>query len=125
MTRFITRLTINAIGLYLAITLVDGLRLTTNWVSVIWLALIFGFINTLLRPLLKFFTLPLIIVTLGIFSLIINTFLFWLTSVVGKSFGLGLQINDPVFWNAFLGGIVLSIVSMILSLILKDELKKR
>lgn len=125
MTRFITRLTINAIGLYLAITLVDGLRLTTNWVSVIWLALIFGFINTLLRPLLKFFTLPLIIVTLGIFSLIINTFLFWLTSVIGKSFGLGLQINDPVFWNAFLGGIVLSIVSMILSLILKDELKKR
>jgi putative membrane protein len=91
--------------------------------SLIWLALIFGLINALVRPLLKFLTCLLIALTLGLFTLVINTFLFWLTSVVGQSFGIGLDISDPVWWNAFLGGLVVSIVSVIMTMILKDELK--
>jgi uncharacterized membrane protein YvlD (DUF360 family) len=54
---------------------------------------------------------------------VINTFLFWLTSVIGQSFGFGLTISDPVWWNAFLGGLVVSIVSVVMTLILKDELR--
>jgi putative membrane protein len=61
--------------------------------------------------------------TLGLFTLVINTFLFWLTSVIGQSFGINLIISDPVWWNAFLGAVVVSVVSVVMTLILKDELK--
>ena len=124
MTRFILRWAINAIALYLAVLLLPGISLESGLFSVIWLALIFGLVNALLRPLLKFTTCLLILLTLGLFTLVINTFLFWLTSVIGQSFGIALIISDPVWWNAFLGGLVVSIVSVILSMILKDELKR-
>jgi putative membrane protein len=125
MTKFILRWAINAIALYLAVLILPGrIDLQSGLVSIIWLALIFGLINALFGPLLKFLTCPLILLTLGLFTVVINTFLFWLTSVIGKSlFGLELVINDPVWWNAFLGGLVVSVVSVVLTLILKDELK--
>src|SRR5918996_6351199 len=116
MTKFILRWAINAIALYLAVLLLPGIDLRSSLVSILWLALIFGLINALFRPLLKFLTCPLIILTLGLFTLVINTFLFWLTSVIGQSFELGLIINDPVWWNAFLGGLVVSIVSVVLTM---------
>lgn len=125
MTKFILRWVINAIALYLAVLLLPGIDLESGLISIIWLALIFGLINALFRPLLKFLTCPLIILTLGLFTLVINTFLFWLTSVIGQSFGLALIINDPVWWNAFLGGLIVTIVSVAMSMILKDELKGR
>ena len=123
MTKFILRWAINAIALYLAILVLPGIDLESGLVSIIWLALIFGLINALFRPLLKFLTCPLIILTLGLFTLVINTFMFWLTSVIGQSFGLQLVISDPVWWNAFLGGLIVTIVSVAMSMILKDELK--
>jgi len=126
MTKFILRLLINAIALYLAVVIIPGIELGSNMVSLLWLALIFGVVNALFRPLLKLLTCPLIILTLGLFTLVINTFLFWLTSVIGSQwFGLALLISDPVWWNAFLGGLIVSIVSVIMTLILKDELKGR
>ncbi|MEW6286464.1 MAG: phage holin family protein [Chloroflexota bacterium] len=125
MTRFILRLLINAVALYLAVLIVPGLDLQSNMVSLVWLALIFGVINALFRPLLKFLTCPLILLTLGLFTLVINTFLFWLTSVVGRWFGIALVISEPVWWNAFLGGLIVSVVSVVMTMILKDELKGR
>ena len=126
MTKFILRWVINAIALYLAVLILPGrISLESGWVSIIWLALIFGLVNALFRPLIQFLTCPLIMLTLGLFTLVINTFRFWLTSVIGQSFGLGLTIADPVWWNAFLGGLVVSIVSVVLTLILKDEMKGR
>lgn len=123
MTKFILRLLINAIALYLAVLIVPGIDLRSGMVSLVWLALIFGVINALFRPLLKFLTCPLIILTLGLFTLVINTFLLWLTSVVGQWFGIALVIGDPVWWNAFLGGLIVSVVSVVMTMILKDELK--
>jgi putative membrane protein len=125
MTKFILRWVINAIALYLAVLLLPGIDLGSGLVSILWLALIFGLINALFRPLLQFMTCPLIILTLGLFTLVINTFLFWLTSVIGQSFGLELIINDPIWWNAFLGGLIVTIVSVAMTMILKDELKGR
>lgn len=124
MNRFVVRWTINAVSIYMAVYLVSGIHLASPWTSLIWLALIFGLINALLRPILKLLTFPLIMLTLGLFSLVINSFLFWLTSVVGQGFGVNLLITSPVFWNSLLGGLVVSIVSVILSAILKDELEK-
>src|SRR5574341_395155 len=125
MTKFILLWIITAIGLYLAVLILPGIDLRSNLVSIIWLALIFGVVNALFGPLLKVLTCPLILLTLGLFTLVINTFLFWLTSVIGQSFGFGLIINDPVWWNAFLGGLVVTVVSVVMTLILKDELKGR
>lgn len=125
MTKFILRWAINAIALYLAVLLLPGIDLGSDLVSILWLALIFGLINALFRPLLQFLTCPLIILTLGLFTLVINTFLFWLTSVIGQSFGLELIINDPVWWNAFLGGLIVTLVSVAMTMILKDELRGR
>ncbi|HJS17228.1 MAG TPA: phage holin family protein [Anaerolineales bacterium] len=123
MTKFILRLGINAIALYLAVLLLPGLDLAGGVVSLLWIALIFGLVNALLGPLLKFLSCGLIVLTLGLFTLVINTFLFWLTYVISQSFELGLIIFEPVWWNAFLGALVVSIVSILMSMILKDELK--
>ncbi|MEW6084713.1 MAG: phage holin family protein [Chloroflexota bacterium] len=123
MTKFILRWAINAVALYLSVLLLPGIDLASEPTSIIWLALIFGLVNALVRPLISILTCPLIILTLGLFTLVINTFMFWLTSVIGQSFGITLTIADPVWWNAFLGGLVVSIVSVVLTLLLKDELK--
>lgn len=125
MTKFILRWAINAIALYLAILILPGIDLKSGLVSIIWLALIFGLINALFRPLISFLTCPLIVLTLGLFTLVINTFLFWLTSVIGQYFGLALVIDSPVWWNAFLGGLIVSIVSVVMTLVLKDEMRGR
>ena len=125
MTKFILRLAINAIALYLAVYFLPGIELQSSLTSILWLALIFGLVNALFRPLISLLTCPLIILTLGLFTLVINTFMFWLTSVIGQSFGIALIISEPVWWNAFLGGLVVSIVSVVMTLILKDELKGR
>ena len=76
MTKFILRLVINAVALYLAVWILPGLDLTGGVVSLLWIALIFGIVNALLGPLLKFLSCGLILLTLGLFTLVINTFLF-------------------------------------------------
>jgi putative membrane protein len=123
MTRFILRWAINAVAIFLAIRFVPGISLQSGLMSVIWLALILGLMNAFLRPLLTLLTCPLIIVTLGLFTLLINTFLFWLTGQVGQIIGIQITING--FWPAFLGGLVVSVVSVVMTLILKDEMKGR
>ncbi len=123
MTKFVLRWAINAVALFVAVRFVPGIYLQSGWISIIWLALIFGLINAFLRPLLKFLTCPLIVLTLGLFTLLINTFLFWLTGLVGQTFGVGFTLDG--FWPAFLGALIVSLVSLVMSLILKDELKGR
>ena len=122
MTKFILRWIINAVAIFLAIKFVPGIYLA-SLVSIIWLALIFGLVNAFLRPLLKLLTCPLIVLTLGLFTLLINAFLFWLTGQIGQAFGIALTFAG--FWPIFWGALVLSIVSIVMSLILKDELKGR
>ena len=124
MKRFITRWAINALSIALAVYFVPGIDLGGDLASLVWLALIFGLVNALLRPIIKLFTFPIIFLSLGLFSLVINSFLFWLTSSIGQGFGVGLSIDSPVFWNSLLGGLVVSIVSVILSMLFKDGLKK-
>ncbi|MBM3125746.1 MAG: phage holin family protein [Chloroflexi bacterium] len=121
MTKFIIRWAINAVALYAAVVTVPGIELRGDWTSVLWLALIIGLLNALVRPLLKFLTCPLIVLTLGLFTILINTGLLLLTSRIGQAFGLGLTVDG--FWTAVLGSLVISLVSVVLSLFLKDELK--
>lgn len=122
MTRFLIRWAINAVALYVAVALVSGITpQSESYLSYIWLALIFGVINALLRPLLTVLTCPLIILTLGLGTLLINTLMFYLAGWIGQSFGVGFTVDG--FLPAFLGALVVSVVSFVLSMILRDELK--
>jgi putative membrane protein len=124
MYRFILRWAINAVALYAAIALVPGIHMqSASWISIIWLALIFGLVNALLRPLLSILTCPLIILTLGLFTLLINTFLFYLAGYIGLAFGVGFTVDN--FWVALLGGIVVSIVSVVLSVFIRKDNRRR
>lgn len=127
MSRFIIRWVINAVALYAAIYILPGVIQPqgANWLSFLWLALIFGLVNALVRPLISLLTCPLIVLTLGLFVLVVNTLMFALTGWIGNQFGVGFTLADPYWWNAFLGSVVVSIVSVILSLILKDEMEGR
>lgn len=119
MTTLILRWAINAVALYAAIAIVPGLQAANpNWQAYIWLALIFGLINALVRPLLKLLTCPLILLTLGLFTLIINTGMLYLTSRIGQIFGIGLSIDN--FWAAFLGALVISLISLVLTMFVRE-----
>ncbi|HEY4694170.1 MAG TPA: phage holin family protein, partial [Bellilinea sp.] len=78
------------------------------------LALIFGLVNAIIRPLLMAVSCPILILTLGLGTLLINTAMFWLAGVIGTQFGVGFTVNG--FVGAFLGALVVSVVSFILSL---------
>lgn len=128
MLKFIIRWLINAVALYAAVIVVKnvtgGISLQSdNWLTYIWAALIFGLVNALLRPILTILTCPLIILTLGLFTFLINTFLFYLVGIIGSWFGVGYTLES--FWDALLGAVVISVVSFVLSMILKDELRER
>ncbi|CAG1016304.1 hypothetical protein ANAEL_05553 [Anaerolineales bacterium] len=121
MIRFLVRWGINAVALYAAVWIVPGIEFRGDWTGVLWLALISGLLNALVRPVLKFLTCPLIVLTLGLFTIVINTVMLLLTSRIGQAFGIGLTVDG--FWTAVLGSLVISVVSIVMSVIFRDELK--
>jgi len=124
--KFILRLAINMVALYAAIFLLPKYILYQgNLIDILWLALIFGLVNAILRPVATLFSLPLIILTLGLFTLVLNTLLFAFTGWLGNQFGVGFTLAEPWFITAFLGSLVTGLISMLLSFVLRDELKDR
>ena len=124
MNKFLLRWLINGIALYIAINLLPGLSLANESpASYVWIALIFGLLNASVRPILKLLTCPLILLTLGLFTLVVNTAMFYLTRWVGDFFDIGLQIDN--FWAAFWGAVIVSLVSVLLTFIFRDELKNK
>jgi putative membrane protein len=124
MQRLILRWAINAVALYVAIGTgwIKGIETQdTSVVAILGLALVFSVVNALLRPLLKFVTCPVIILTLGLFTLVINAGLFWLTGWLGQLFNIGFTVSG--WLPALLGGLVVGLVSMVLTVLLRDELK--
>jgi putative membrane protein len=124
--RLLIRWFINAVALAAAAYIVPmfiprGITIVGEpaWLTVAVTALIFGLVNALLRPLLKLLTCPLIILTLGLFTLIINGLMLWLSSWIARQFGVGFDVAG--FWPAFWGALVISIVSFVLSLIFREE----
>lgn len=121
--RFLLRWAINTLALFVAVWLVPGIRLESDWLSLVWLGLIFGLVNAIVRPVLKLLTCPLILLTLGLFTLVINALMLWLTAAVGNLFGIELVIEG--FWAAFLGALVISLVSVLLSLFVREEKSRK
>lgn len=126
MQKLIIRWLINTVAMYAAVFLLNGNGInpqSENWLSFLWLALIFGLINAILKPILVVAGCPFIILTLGLGMLLINTLMFYLAGQIGLSFGVGFTVDN--FWAAFLGAVIVSIVGFILGIIFKDERRPR
>lgn len=119
MRNLLIRWMVNAVALGVAATLVRGIHTDGGWQVLALTALIFGLINALIRPLVTLLTCPLIILTLGLFTLVVNAGMLLLASWLAGIVGLGFTVDG--FWPALWGGLIISIVSAALTMILKDE----
>src|ERR1700712_2835910 len=111
----ILRWLITTLAIFAAVSLVPGITFVGPGWELGLVAAVFGLVNIGLRPLLSLLTCPLIILTLGLFGLVINALLLWLTAWIASSLGVAFSING--FWPALWGGLVISIVSLILNLL--------
>ncbi|RPI57788.1 MAG: phage holin family protein [Acidobacteria bacterium] len=111
---FLLRLLINAAALWVAIQVVGGIDHRGSWWSLLFVALVFGVLNASVRPLLKLLSLPILILTLGLFIFVINALMLLLTGWVSGLLGLGFYVDG--FWAALFGGVIVSIVSLLLSM---------
>ena len=124
MDRLALRLAINALALYLAVGTgwIKGIQGgDTQWWAYLVMGLIFTLVNALLKPILKLLT---CLLTLGLFTLVINTLLFWLTGLLGGVFGSGFGYKIETFWAGLLGALLVGVVNTVLTLIFRDELKR-
>ncbi|MGH2445913.1 MAG: phage holin family protein [Candidatus Limnocylindria bacterium] len=116
----IIQLLINAAALYVAVFIVPNLDFDFApegaWWKFLLVALIFGMVNTFLKPILRILTLPITLMTVGLFLVVINALLLMLTGAISAELSLGLTVGD--FFAALLGAIVISIVGMILSMVI-------
>jgi putative membrane protein len=116
---FIVRTLVNAAGLWAATRLVSGVDYTGGWLPFFGVAIVFGVLNAFVGRFAKLVTLPLIILTLGVFLLVINAAMLLLTSALSGALGLGFQVTG--FWAAFWGALVVSIVSTALGLVMAEK----
>ncbi len=116
---FLIRLIVNAVALWVATRFVTGVTYTGSVLPMIGVALVFGLVNATIRPLLKLFTFPLYILTLGLFSLVINGLMLLLTSALSGRLGLGFHVDG--FLPAVIGALVVSLVSTLLGMLIRER----
>ena len=112
----VIQILINAGALYVADFLISGITFSGEWWKFLLVALAFSLLNTYVRPILRILTLPISVITLGIFLLVINAAMLLLTSAISEQLSLGFTVAD--FGAAFLGAIVVAIVGWGLSLVI-------
>jgi len=118
------RVFVNAVALWVAVVLVGGVDIDARTTAgklgtLLVVAVIFGLVNAVLRPIVLVLSCPLIILTLGLFALVANALLFWLTAAVSNALGAPFHVDG--FWAAFWGALVVSIVSWLLSLFVRRD----
>jgi putative membrane protein len=118
---FIIRFLITAAALWVAVAVVPGITHDGTWVQLLGVALVFGVVNALVRPLIKMLTCPLIILTLGVFLLVLNALMLWLTAELSGTLGLGFHVNG--FLAAFWGALLVSVVSAVGNLVFARDRK--
>jgi putative membrane protein len=116
----IVQLLINAAALFAAVYIVPGLEFDFApefaWLKFLLVAFIFGLVNTFIRPILQIFSLPITLMTLGLFLIVINALMLLLTGAISNELALGLTVAD--FVAALLGSLVITIVGTLLSLVI-------
>jgi putative membrane protein len=121
---FVLQTVINAVALWVAAWLIPGITFgegSTGQVveTVIVVALIFGIVNAFIRPIAKVLSLPFIILTLGLFVFVVNALMLQLTSWIAGKLSLAFHV-EHFFWDAVLGALIVTFVSMILSFVKSD-----
>ena len=111
---FVIRVLVNALAIFFAASVVPGIEIS-GFLAALGAGLVFGLINAVVRPVLLFLTLPLTLVTLGLFVFVLNALCLWLTSALVKGF----QVHG--FWAAFFGALFVSVVSWLLTSFLNDR----
>jgi putative membrane protein len=114
--RFVLRLLITAAALWVAVRFVPGISYDGNPALLLGVALIFGVVNTIVKPIVTIFSLPAVVLTLGLFLLVINALMLWFTGWLSTQLGLGFHVQG--FGAAFLGAIVVGLVAWALSVFL-------
>ena len=121
---FAVRVLVNAVALWVAVVLVGGVDVEAQTTAgkvgtVLAVAVIFGLVNAFIRPIALLLSCPLLILTLGLFTLVVNALLFWLTAAVSNALGAPFEVDG--FWAAFWGALVVSIVSWLLSMFVRRD----
>ena len=119
MRNLLIRLIVNAVALTAAARWVDGVDLSGEVVDVLLVALVFGLVNALIKPLLLFLSLPAIFLTLGLFAFVVNGMMLLITARLTD------HLSVAGLWPAIIGSVVVSLVSALLGALLRDETKKR
>jgi putative membrane protein len=126
--RLIVRLLAGAVALAVAAALVEGIRVgpgTTGQraLTLLGVAVIFGLVNAVVRPVVRLFTLPLFVLTLGLFTFVVNALMLLLAAWIGKQLDLAFEVDG--FLAALLGALVVSVVSFVINLVLPDRYEGR
>ena len=119
MLQFFLRLLVNAVALWVAVRVVPGIVFRGEMLALLGVALVFGALNAFVRPVLKLLTCPILILTLGLFTFVLNAVILWLTAGLSRTLGLGFEA--PLFLPAFLGALVVTVVSTVLSWFLPGD----
>jgi putative membrane protein len=115
MVKLVLRIVINAIALYIAAFLVPGLGVTSEVTGLLLVAVVFGLVNAFIKPLVSLLSCPLTILTLGLFTLVINALMLMLTDALID----GISVEG--FWPALLGALIISVISTVLSSVLDQD----
>ena len=130
--RFLVSLVLNAVALWIVVSVLPGLDVTpfpienqtlALVVTYLVLALIWGLVNAIIGRVVKFISLPLYCLTLGLFALVVNGFLFWLVGWISSQIGSGLTIDN--FWWAIFGALLMGLLSAILNGLFNREREER
>lgn len=113
--RFLLRLLATAAALWVAVLLVPGITFTGTWLGMLVVALVFGVVNAVIRPILKLLTCPLVVLTLGLFVFVLNALMLWIASEISQALGIGFDVDG--FWAALVGALIVGIVSTVLNLL--------
>ncbi len=119
--RLLIQWIVTAIAVAMAVLIVPGITIeSTAWIAVVVTALVLGLLNVFVRPILQFLSCGCIVATLGLFLLVINAGTLWLASWICQTW-LGVDFIVDGFWPAFWGGIVISVVSFVLNIFVRDS----
>lgn len=124
--QLLIRLIINGVAIWLAAAWVDKIDIISpadngnvgKVLVVLAVAAVFTVVNALVKPIVKLLSLPLVIVTLGLFLLVINALMLWLTAKISETTDYGLRVDG--FWAAVIGGLIVSIVNWVLGILVPD-----
>lgn len=117
--RFLLRLIINTAALWVAARVVPGISYVGGPGGLVAVAVIFGVVNALIGPFLRLLALPVVVLTLGLFTLVVNGALFALAGLLARALGIAFHVGGA--WAAILGALVVSVVSFVLTLFVADR----